>query len=515
MEALALTVNEVELSNKDIISSALNSYNNLSGAAQALLDAEKLLLDNLQSKINKLKQEALDLAAIEAANRFKSDHTAALALIVDTITVEDETAIDEALTAYGGLSGAAQVKITEEKSLLDTLKTKIGELKQAATDQASADAVIGSINELPAVDELILENKAAVEAARVAYDGLTAEQKALVTNLDVLEEVEEKMAELEADAAATEAVNEFKTNHLVALALKVDTVEIGNEGIIDVALIAYGGLSEAAQVKITEEKSLLDTLKIKIGKLKQAATDQAKADDVTLKIVGLPLAEDLTLEDKEAVEVARSRYDGLTIEQKALVSNLGLLEAVESRVLGLEKAALMELNNLVIEAEQRIRPSYTASIPEWNTYWNSFSASKNSAAQTLIELTGKESLSLDESGVLVTSLQNFKNSIEILDGIEDFDLSFGDRVSPKGLEIAINDQSKTTNGGNRLRVYYDEDSSDIYWILSEYLQGQKYYQGTSGTGIKTGLLNVMKTDVAYKLQSDDRTIQPGLFTNLN
>ena len=68
------------------------------------------------------------------------------------------------------------------------------------------------------------------------------------------------------------------------------------------------------------------------------------------------------------------------------------------------------------------------------------------------ELEGKDKLTLEESTNLVASLQGLQRAMEILDGIEDFDASFGDRVSPKGCEITINDQSKTTNGGNRLRA---------------------------------------------------------------
>jgi len=52
----------------------------------------------------------------------------------------------------------------------------------------------------------------------------------------------------------------------------------------------------------------------------QAAADQAAADAVTLKIVALPAAAELTLENKPTVDEAKAGYDALTEAQKALIS---------------------------------------------------------------------------------------------------------------------------------------------------------------------------------------------------
>ena len=51
-------------------------------------------------------------------------------------------------------------------------------------DQAAADAVTEQINSLPAADALTLEDKAAVEAAREAYEALTDAQKQYVDRRD-------------------------------------------------------------------------------------------------------------------------------------------------------------------------------------------------------------------------------------------------------------------------------------------------------------------------------------------
>ena len=65
-------------------------------------------------------------------------------------------------------------------------------------DAALANSVIAQITALPTADNLVYSNKAAVVAARTAYDALTAAEKAIVTNLNALIRLELKMAKLDA-----------------------------------------------------------------------------------------------------------------------------------------------------------------------------------------------------------------------------------------------------------------------------------------------------------------------------
>ena len=51
--------------------------------------------------------------------------------------------------------------------------------------------------QIEAIGEVKLESKEAIAAARAAYEALTAEQKALVTNLNVLTAAEASLAALE------------------------------------------------------------------------------------------------------------------------------------------------------------------------------------------------------------------------------------------------------------------------------------------------------------------------------
>src|SRR5699024_1636859 len=64
-------------------------------------------------------------------------------------------------------------------------------------DKEKANKVIDLIDKLP--EKITLKDKETIEATRKAYDALTDEQKALVTNLAKLEEAEKALAKLEED----------------------------------------------------------------------------------------------------------------------------------------------------------------------------------------------------------------------------------------------------------------------------------------------------------------------------
>ena len=117
------------------------------------------------------------------------------------------------------------------------------------------NGVIELIEKLPSVTiDLTLDDKQLWKSARNAYSTLTEAQQALVTNLEKLKAAEAKIAELEADQAATEEANEFKATHAIALSLTEGTVSIGDKSAVETALDAYEELSLAAQGKLVAER---------------------------------------------------------------------------------------------------------------------------------------------------------------------------------------------------------------------------------------------------------------------
>jgi hypothetical protein len=121
-EALDLTVGTVETTDKTTVQAALTDYNDLTDAVQALLPADTgTKLQELLDKIDELETEA-------AADSFKTTHGETLTLTEDIVAIANKTAVEAALTDYKDLSAAVQALLTSEKSLLDTLSAKIGQL---------------------------------------------------------------------------------------------------------------------------------------------------------------------------------------------------------------------------------------------------------------------------------------------------------------------------------------------------------------------------------------------------
>ncbi len=77
--------------------------------------------------------------------------------------------------------------------------------------------------------------------------------------------------------------------------------------------------------------------------------DQEAADAVLALFDALPVADAVTLNDKEAIEVARAAYDALTDDQKALVTpeDLAKLTAAEQALAALEATGVENIQGNV------------------------------------------------------------------------------------------------------------------------------------------------------------------------
>ena len=132
-------------------------------------------------------QEEAEAIAAQMAQRFNDEEAAAAvtAQIADLgeVTLDSKAAIDEARAAYDALTENGKALVANYETLT------AAEAAYAALVKAEADK-----NAAAAVDALIeavsAEDKAAIDAARAAYDALTDEQKALVTKLPELEAAE-------------------------------------------------------------------------------------------------------------------------------------------------------------------------------------------------------------------------------------------------------------------------------------------------------------------------------------
>ena len=198
---------------------------------------------------------------------------------------------------------------------------------------------------LPEVGVLSLENKGAVEAARAAYDALTEHEAQHITNLAMLEAAEAEITRLQAEAdkiAADKAAAKAVDDQIAALpAVGVLTLE--NKSAVAAARAAYGNLTED-QLQYVSNLSVLEATEAEIARLQviadKVAADKAAAKVVDDQIAELPAVGVLTLDNRAAVEAARTAYDALTEDEVHYITNLAVLEAAEAEIERLQVTTL-------------------------------------------------------------------------------------------------------------------------------------------------------------------------------
>ncbi len=171
--------------------------------------------------------EISSFVAQKAGESVNTDKVAADAVIakinaIGTVTLNSESAINSARSAYDNLTSAQKSFVTNYNTLTSAeskLSTLKAEAEQAKADKAAADAVIAKIN---AIGTVTLNSESAINSARSAYDALTSVQKALVTNYSTLESAEKTLEELKNKPALGEVI--YKASGWVAWGINQDYV---------------------------------------------------------------------------------------------------------------------------------------------------------------------------------------------------------------------------------------------------------------------------------------------------
>jgi uncharacterized repeat protein (TIGR02543 family) len=175
---------------------------------------------------------------------------------------------------------------------------------------------------------------------------------------------------------------------------------------------------------------------------------------------------------------------------------------------------LTTLGEMIADTDGRTRPDYTFTDgsytkQDWDRYWGDFQTALTAAKELYGNLKNEYLLTEEQELAITTAREDLQRQMEILDGIEDFDDALGDRENPKGLVETVYDCSLRpleNFPAGRMRCYYEKDTADVYWMLSEYVKTQDLYDGTRGTGMNPGLQNVMLSDSITKLRSGSRTV---------
>ena len=119
---------------------------------------------------------------------------------IGEVTLDSKDAIEGARAAYDALSDEEKARVTKA-DILTAAEAKLAQLEKEAADKAAAKAVDEKI---AAIGEVTKDSKGAIEAARSAYNALTADQKSLVAKADDLVAAEEAYAYITAKLPFTD-----------------------------------------------------------------------------------------------------------------------------------------------------------------------------------------------------------------------------------------------------------------------------------------------------------------------
>ncbi|MCU6762627.1 ATPase involved in DNA repair [uncultured Roseburia sp.] len=252
---------------------------------------------------------------------------------IGEVTLESKADIDVARAAYDALTDDQKALVTKYDTLTAAEKT-YQELKDAADKEAADTAAAKAVDDkISAIGEVTLESKDAIEDARTAYDALTDDQKALVTNLADLEKAEEAygvlaLAQAKEDAKAE--IENYKDMEDYRQAQQEELKEIIKEA---QAVIDEAKDQDAVAQAAADAKAKMDQVKTD-AQLAEDEIAAAEAKAVMDKIDGIG---EVTLKSKTEINAARIAYDGLSDLAKSKVTNYEKLTAAESKYAALVK----------------------------------------------------------------------------------------------------------------------------------------------------------------------------------
>lgn len=245
---------------------------------------------------------------------------------IGKVTINSRELIEAAEAAYGALTESQKALVTNY-DVLTAARAAYNELVQAAQgDQEAAQAVMDKIDAIGAVT---LESEEAISQARSAYDGLTASQKALVTNYAVLTNAESAFADLVKQQADKEAAGKVE-----ALIDAIGEVTVEKEAQIVAARDAYNALT-SDQKRLVSNFSVLTDAEAQLSVLKNDFLFEDAATGIALRADSGVLPADTVMTVKAIVSgdvydaVMARGYSAVRLYDIALTS--GGEEAVPSK----------------------------------------------------------------------------------------------------------------------------------------------------------------------------------------
>jgi hypothetical protein len=332
-----------------ITSEAKNKIQSARTAYDALSSTQKSYVTNYDRLV--AAEEALRQYE-EQQEQISKDKAAAgkitdlIDAIPSNVTLDDKFTVNQARAAYNTLT-AAQKSYVTNYSKLTAAEEKIIQLEADAQEKAEVNSVIAKIDDLP--ENLKLEDKQLVKAARTSYEALSSEQKAKVINYEDLLKAEKTIEALEAQEKADKADKEASDAVSVLIAQLPENITLSDKPAVENARSAYDQLTEAQKKFVVDYSKLTDaekTIQALEDYEEAIKADKEAADNVINLINSIPA--DVKLEDKPIVETARNAYDALTEAQKKIVTNYEVLADAEVKIAELEDEQYEEVKSVTL-----------------------------------------------------------------------------------------------------------------------------------------------------------------------
>ena len=280
------------------------------------------------------KDEIIDLVSTQ--NTFTMDNIFFLDLSIVVTYVDNGISVEETLPEisepveitvsipqlFRAFASYQVVRVHEgEPTFLNTVYDASANSVTFSTDKFSTygvlysnaitDALMARIDAIPVPPTLA--DLASIQAIRADFNNLTAAQKLMITNVQLLINAENALQGLQAEIDAVIAL----------INLIEDPVRIADQAAIDNARDAYDALDSLQQALVSNYQDLVDA--------EEALADlYAGIQDIIARIDGLP--DPLRIADLATVDAIRVSFNALTLEQKGLVTNIAELTAAENTI---------------------------------------------------------------------------------------------------------------------------------------------------------------------------------------
>lgn len=311
----------------------------------------------------------------------------------------------------------AYFELTEEERAKVTNADVLNTAYEAVKDIVE---LIESIDALP--DEVTLDNQEAVEAANAAYTAMTPERQAAVSNADKLKNAVTVIQALLARQDRIQAViTQINALPETAKVTKADAEAIA------AARAAYDALLPDEQDEVTNVAKLTET-ETQLGYVKAASTVMdaiAAIGDVTLD----------NYETKyELIVTARSAYDSLADGAKALVTNLDVLTKAEETYQVMDEDVKEVIDAIGKLKEPLTKSNTKMSVDELKEIWDPYT-------YIVVNIRGLADELTKEKQAIVTNINDLKTAEAYIQTIKesekkDADQAVADEIAQKRLDNA-------------------------------------------------------------------------------